>query len=70
METSEATVHSFIVKFWLEKTGDETNLIGWHGHITHVPSGKRSYIRKLDDILKFIKPYLELADGDDLETPG
>lgn len=69
METPEATVHSFIVKLWLEETGDDTKPAGCHGYITHVPSGARNYLRELADILTFIKPYLELTDADDGETP-
>lgn len=56
MDTPEATLHSFIVKLWLEETGDESS---WHGYITHVPSGDRQYLRELADIVAFIKPYIE-----------
>ena len=64
MKTPEATVHSFIVKFWLEETSDERRP-GWHGLITHVPSGERHYLRALDDLLTFIRPYVEATDLDD-----
>ena len=63
MDTPEATVHSFIVKVWLEETGDE-NTTGWHGSVTHVPSGERHYLREFDDILTFIKPFVEVANVD------
>lgn len=59
MDTPEATVYSFIVKIWLEGTGDEPRPAGWHGYITHVPSGERLYLRDLGDIANFIKPYVE-----------
>jgi len=65
MHTPEAKLHSFIVKLWLEDAGDETNQMGWHGYITHVPSGERRYLRELADILKFIKPYLGGERADD-----
>ena len=58
MDTPESKVHSFIVKLWLEDAGDEKGSAGWRGHITHVPSGKRRYLQRLDDILVFVKPYV------------
>lgn len=55
MNLPEAEVHSFIVKLWFES---ESVLVEWHGHITHVPSGERRHLRKLDDIVDFVEPYL------------
>lgn len=57
MDTPESEVHSFIVKLWLED-GDETGTLICHGHITHVPSGERRYLRELDSILSFIKSHI------------
>jgi hypothetical protein len=51
--------HSFVVKIWLEETAEEGGQVIWRGHITHVPSGKRKYIRNLDGLTAFITPYLE-----------
>ena len=50
--------HSFIIKLWLEETAEEAEQALWRGHITHVPSGKRSYLRTLDAIPTFIAPYV------------
>lgn len=55
-------IHSFIIKIWIEEGGDESEHPLWHGHITHVPSGKRKHIRKLDDINRFVIPYLNKMD--------
>ncbi|MFL6254982.1 MAG: hypothetical protein ACJ74T_08155 [Pyrinomonadaceae bacterium] len=55
-------MHSFIIKLRLEKTVCEPGPTTWHGYITHVPSGRRSYLRDLDGIAAFITPYLE-AEG-------
>ena len=55
----EPYTHSFIVKIWLEETAEEAGKATWRGHITHVPSGKRRYIKDLDEIWIFITPYLE-----------
>ena len=56
MDLSESTVHSFIIKLWLE--GDATSFV-WHGHITHVPSGERRYFKKLSGITDFVSEYLD-----------
>ena len=65
MDVAESKVHSFIVKLWLDEAGDETEKSGWHGHITHVPSGERRYLQDLSDILSFIKPYIRETGADD-----
>jgi hypothetical protein len=49
---------SFIVKFWLEETVQESGRAVWRGHVTHVPSGERRYIREPSEIPAFISPYL------------
>lgn len=54
----ESNTHSFIVKVWLEETVGEAGVATWRGHITHVPSGERRYVKELDDIAAFILPYL------------
>ena len=58
----ESNIYSFIIKIWLEEVAEEAGQAIWRGHITHVPSGERRYIRHLDDIRVFILPYL-LAMG-------
>jgi len=62
MDLAESTVHSFIIKLWLEDEGGETGRLSWHGYITHVPSGARRHFRKLNDITDFISQYV---DGND-----
>ena len=52
-------MHSFIVKIWLEETFEEAGKARWRGHITHVPSGARGYLKDLRDIGIFILPYLD-----------
>ena len=55
----EFNVHSFIVKVWLEEEGTKNVGTIWHGHITHVPSGEKRYLKNLGEIALFIQPYLE-----------
>jgi len=59
MDTPESKVHSFIVKLWLDESGDESRKAVWHGYITHVPDGERRYLKRLNEIVDFIKHYLE-----------
>lgn len=58
MDTPESKVHSFIVKLWLENADDETKRVAWRGYVTHVPDGERRYLKKLSDLVEFIKSYL------------
>jgi hypothetical protein len=59
LDLPEVNTYSFIIKIWFEETAEETGRVVWRGHITHVPSGKRQYLKNLDEILIFIVPYLE-----------
>jgi hypothetical protein len=59
MESLESTSQSFIVKVWVEDAAARGGRGVWHGHITHVPSGKRHYMKNLDEIQDFIAPHLE-----------
>jgi hypothetical protein len=58
MDIPESKVHSFVVKVWLEDTGDEPARVGWHGYITHVPGGERRYLKNPNDVSDFIARYL------------
>jgi hypothetical protein len=59
MESLESTSQSFIVKVWVEDAVEADGRSVWHGHITHVLSGKRHYVKSLDEIQGFIAPHLE-----------
>ena len=52
-------MHSFIIKLWLEQSSEESGPVTWHGYITHVPSGKRRYLKDLNAIVAFVTPYLD-----------
>ena len=59
MDSLEPDTQSFIVKVWVEdglETGSQTLL---RGHITHVLSNERRYLKDLGEIEDFIAPYLE-----------
>ena len=59
MDTLEPGAQSFIVKVWVEDSNGEAGHSVWRGHITDVLSGKRHYIKNMDEISDFIAPYLE-----------
>ena len=59
MELREPPAHSFIVKVWLEETAEEGGHSHWTGHIIHVRSGERRYLRDLSALADFIRPYLK-----------
>jgi hypothetical protein len=59
METPEFQTHAFIVRVWLEETAEEAGRAMWRGHVTHVPSGARRYVKDLDEVVAFIVPYLQ-----------
>ena len=56
---SNLGMHSFIIKLSLEQAPGRAGRIIWHGYITHVPGGERSYLKDLDGVAAFITPYLE-----------
>jgi hypothetical protein len=59
MEPLEPDAQSFIVKVWVEDSAGKTGRGVWHGHITHVPSHERRYLKDLGEIEDFIAPHLE-----------
>ena len=58
----ESNIHSFIIRVWLEETNEKTGRTALRGHLTHVPSGKRQYIKDLSEIPSLIAFYLGI-DG-------
>ena len=59
MEPLEPDAQSFIVKVWVEERAAEGGKGMWRGHITHVPSGERRYLKNLGEIEDLIAPHLE-----------
>ena len=59
MDTLEPGAQSFIVKVWVEDNTETDNQGEFRGHITHVSSYERRYLKNLGEIEDFIAPYLE-----------
>ena len=53
----ETDTQVFVLRLWLEEAAEEGQLT-WRGHITHVFSGQRKYLKELGGIVDFIAPYL------------
>jgi hypothetical protein len=63
MDLSESTLHSFIIKLWLEGDCGKSEPNVWRGYITHVPTGDRRYLKRLSDIADFVQEYLDDTQG-------
>lgn len=63
MDLSESTLHSFIIKLWLEADCSKSEPNVWRGYITHVPTGERRYLKRLSDITDFVQEYLDDRRG-------
>lgn len=59
MDLLEPGAQSFIVKVWVEDDTEADGQGEFRGHITHVTSHERRYLKNLGDIEDFITPYLE-----------
>jgi hypothetical protein len=59
MDTIEPGAQSFIVKVWVEGNAETGSQGVFRGHITHVSSHERRYLKNLGEIDDFIAPYLE-----------
>lgn len=54
-----ANIHSFVLKIWIEEPTEKSGEVVWRGRITHVASGRRQFITRLNDISEFVWPYLK-----------
>ena len=57
-QSAEFNAHSFIVKVWIEEEINNHGNPTWRGQITHVPDGEQCYLRNLNDIKRFVEPYM------------
>ena len=64
METSETRIHSFVIRLWQEDNAAATTEIKWRGHITHILGDERRTIENLDEIKRFIEPYISSMNLD------
>ena len=55
----EDNTTAYIVRVWLEHREVADAPVAWRGSIEHVPSGRTKYLTDLDEIARFIRPFLE-----------
>ncbi len=55
----EDNATAYIVRVWLEHREVEGVPLEWRGSIEHVASGRIKYMTDLDEIARFIRPFLE-----------
>jgi len=58
----EDNSHSFIVRFWLEPREIKDAKPVWRGVVEHVASGRKLYLKNLEEIKAFIKSYIGEID--------
>lgn len=61
---------AYIVCVWLEKREIEGALMTWRGSIEHVASGQVKYITDLDELMRFIRPFLKVMGVDFAKRAG
>ncbi len=59
MDETDTPLHSFVVRIWLEEAAGAERPARWRGHITHIPSQERDYIESLEELCRFMTPYLK-----------
>lgn len=55
----EDNATAYIVRVWLERREAEAAPPAWRGSIEDVASGRMKYLTDLDEIARFIRPFLE-----------
>lgn len=70
MSASDNRIHSFIVRVWVEDMLTEAGPGVWRGHIIHVPTGEKRYLRDLDQIPGIVEHCVTHADCDKIDAHG
>jgi len=58
----DASLISFVIRFWKEETSSKEHQTNWRGHIMTVPEGKRHYFTNITEISEFIVAQLKLRE--------
>ncbi len=65
MKSAELETQSFIVKIWTEANSEVSEQPHWQGKITHVITGEEITLEGIEDIEKFMIPYLTELDKEE-----
>ncbi len=58
-EADEQTIHSFIVRVWVEEMDESSQHPLYRGQVVCLPKGERYYFKQLDEILTIIQSTIE-----------
>jgi hypothetical protein len=58
-EPGEISIHSFVVRIWLEEPDQETKSPLWDGQITLVATGEQQRFRDLETMSNFVAAHLQ-----------
>ncbi len=53
------TATAYIVRIWIESREIADAPVAWRGSIEHLASGRVKYLTDLNELIWFIRPYLE-----------
>jgi hypothetical protein len=59
---------AYIIRVWIEYREIEGATVVWRGFIEHVASGRTQYLTDLNEITRFIRPFLEAMGVDFVES--
>jgi hypothetical protein len=59
MEFPDKTSHAFVIHVWLEEPARADSPALWRGSVTNVLDKRKIYFQDLNDLLAFLKPYIE-----------
>jgi hypothetical protein len=59
VDLPEDQTHAFVVRFWLEHREIKGVKSLWRGVIEHALSGRKKYLKKIDEVTDFISSYLK-----------
>ena len=58
MASPDEETHAFILRFWREPRTLEGSEPVWRGVIEHVPTGRRHYVKDLNELVLFVISYV------------
>lgn len=56
--------HSFVVRIWSEAVDKNEDAPPWRGNVEDVLSGDSTHFEDFDDLLDFIRQYMQLSTHD------
>ncbi len=58
LNEDDLSIHSFVLRIWLEEMKADPRQVVWRGHITYVNNGNRHYFDDLNEIPALIAHHL------------